>query len=79
MQVKLFPNFTRHHLVTHTNLPLETILLFCLQLLHVLLKINEISCLKKYASCDPSRSSQEKEVNMEKQKVYTAILSDCFF
>ena len=76
--MKLFPNFTCHHLITHANLPLETILVFCLQLLHVLLKISEISCLKKYASCDPSRSSQEKEVNMEEQKVYTAILSDYF-
>ena len=33
---------------------------------------------QKYASCDPSRSLQEKEVNMEKQKVYTAILPNYF-
>ena len=28
--------------------------------------------------CDPSRFPQEKEVNMEKQKVYTAILPKYF-
>ena len=35
-----------------------------------------VSCLKKYASCDPIRSSQKKEVYTEKQEVCTAILSD---
>ena len=46
------------------------------------------SCLKvtkikkvvlKHASCHPSRSSQEKEVNRVKQKIYTAILSDYWY
>ena len=38
-----------------------------------------VTCLKEYASCDPSLSKQEKKVNTEKQKVYTAILSDYWF
>ena len=49
-----------------------------LQLLEVLLKLLVKICLKKYVSCVPSQSSKEKDVNMEKQKVYTAILSDHF-
>ena len=48
-----------------------------LQQLEVLLKLNKLF-KKKYASCDPSRCSQEKEVNMKKQWVYKAILSDYF-
>ena len=49
---------------------------YWLQPLEVLLKLNKL--FQKYASCDPSRSSQEKEVNTEKQKVYSAILPDHF-
>ena len=33
---------------------------------------------KFFSNFDPSRSSQDKEVNTEKQKVYLAILSDYF-
>ena len=35
----------------------------------MLLKLNKL--FKKYTSCDPSPSSQEREVHKEKQNVYT--------
>ena len=44
-----------------------------LQPLEVFLRLN-----KFFSNYDPSRSSQDKEVNTEKQKVYIAILSDYF-
>ena len=48
-----------------------------LQPLEVLLKLNKL--FKKYASWDPSRCSQEKEVNKEKDRVRsTAFHSDYF-
>ena len=56
---------------------LEAKISYQLQQLEVLLKLNK-TCLKKYLNGDPSRCSQEKEVNTKKQRVYTAILSDYF-
>ena len=51
MRVKLFPNVTRHHLITHTNYLLTYLIIY--SLLHKNNKINKIYNYLLQLQCTP--------------------------